>query len=578
VVESHRLGKGFVVFDPSRGQNRFSYLGDFLASVTTIRFEVESAFLQRFRPIADGVTFQQVFTGATAAPLGGESNVYRQSGTLGIAIRQYAEGKGFEPFPLPDQEMFFRSEPRWLTNAGFQIQTAVKWNIHPGMKPIRWLISEHVARVQQVPPYSDYDLVGAVKAGITNWNKAFGFTVFEAEQARPDQTSGDDDLNYLVWDESPAAGFAFANWRTNPNSGEIRGASVYMSQVFLDDAVAFIDADPGALVPQPRPARPTLQWDAMPHGPGCVYWAPRHQDRAERGAGLGALAARPLTKKQKVEAFITHVILHEIGHTLGLRHNFKGSLLPPSSSAMDYLLDEDSIDTAEPGSYDVDAVRYLYGLSTAAPAQPFCNDGDLSRDPMCTQFDAGADPLREFHIPTYAFFRDAFLQAQTNATPNNSLNNVLRYVRAGGPADAADAWAATVDGLAAPLAPALAADPDYAFRADFLARRVISRLYLDPAAARGQITNFPSPASGAMPGILGQLSGNLVNADAIRSFTTRRACVDALKEIQTTPALGVLVSGRADIAAQRSSLTGNAALLTDDLLFRVDAATQPYFR
>jgi predicted Zn-dependent protease len=41
---------------------------------------------------------------------------------------------------------------------------------------------------------------------------------------------------------------------------------------------------------------------------------------------------------QMVEDYVAGVVLHEIGHTLGLRHNFKGSLVPPSASVAASIL------------------------------------------------------------------------------------------------------------------------------------------------------------------------------------------------------------------------------------------------
>ena len=34
-----------------------------------------------------------------------------------------------------------------------------------------------------------------------------------------------------------------------------------------------------------------------------------------------------------------------------------------------------------PGSYDVAAVRYLYGLDSELPTDPFCTDDSLGADP-----------------------------------------------------------------------------------------------------------------------------------------------------------------------------------------------------
>jgi hypothetical protein len=72
--------------------------------------------------------------------------------------------------------------------------------------------------------------------------------------------------------------------------------------------------------------------------------------------------------------------------------------------------------------------------------------------------------------------------------------------------------------------------------------------------------------------------GNLQNTDGARSFATRRTMVDILAKLQMTAAYDALVQSRAQIAAQRASLTGVAAEMTDDLLARIDAATHPYFK
>ena len=96
------------------------------------------------------------------------------------------------------------------------------------------------------------------------------------------------------------------------------------------------------------------------------------------------------------------VVAHEVGHTLGLRHNFKGSLLPPSSSIMDYTSDAASIGERRrtAGGYDIAAIQYLYGLSAELPTQPFCNDQDADVvDPDCRRRDQGARPLSDFFLP-----------------------------------------------------------------------------------------------------------------------------------------------------------------------------------
>ncbi|RZA10503.1 MAG: hypothetical protein EOP10_34670, partial [Proteobacteria bacterium] len=83
--------------------------------------------------------------------------------------------------------------------------------------------------------------------------------------------------------------------------------------------------------------------------------------------------AQPLMKD-----LLTSTLIHEIGHNLGLGHNFAGSsdsdnfaktdkneIAYPSSSVMDYP-DRDFDLYSKAGPYDVAAIRYLYGRKVEA--------------------------------------------------------------------------------------------------------------------------------------------------------------------------------------------------------------------
>ncbi len=600
LVTDHKVFNGlrgsdeYVLFDPAAGLNRFGVVDDVEASYG-FRFEVQLSFSQRFRELADGITFEQLFMGYSSLPHGGvpanqgvERNPYRSAGTLGLALRRYREGEGYTPTALPPREHYFRSLPVLVPNSGGRTaQVASKWNIHPGMKPIEWVLSDSLVRAQRDPRFKDYDLLGAARRGVENWNAAFGFPVFTTRVAQPGESFADDDTNALIFDLDTSFGAAFADWRTNPNTGEVRGASVYLSSSMVMTSLRFYSDDAPALAPSvevpsaPAAAAPSLSWNDMRAERLCTLDA-REVEALTASSGQGALAASvlpSLTKKEKVERAFTHLVLHEIGHTLGLRHNFKGSFSLPATSTMEYvdIFEQPYRDT--PGPYDEAAVRYLYGLSSALPSQPFCTDPDTALDPSCNRYDSTANPLELYYGVNYREWFDATLAGLVSAPSDASINVVSQYVRAGATSQVRlRAFDVLMQGIRAPIAPqVLASSPRYASVADTMARRIFQRLYLDPASSRGLFTADPPVDPLLTPAILEQLRANLLNVDGVRSYPTRRVVVDILKKMQRYEAYAILREAREALTAARPGLSGNELLAADDLASRIDRALWPYF-
>ncbi|NVB79702.1 MAG: hypothetical protein HOV81_15000 [Kofleriaceae bacterium] len=577
---------GYVLFDPAAGMNRYGALADLFAAGwvgTPVKLQTELSFVQGFRPATDGGSFEQTFTAYADQPIGipgdVDNNDYRVAATVGVSLRKYTETPSYVEVPAPFQDHYFTADPILVPNTGTAKILASHWGFYPGMQPIKWVIGREINDIAADPSLGGADLFKAVKDGIESWNAVFGYPVFTAQLASPNDSFADDHVNYFIVDPDPSLGYAYADWRTNPNTGEIRGASVYFSSAFLspipDDATASTNGlvKPGSKVKKKRAG---LVWQGQDAAPSCVMWAPSIEERL-RGIGGGE---SQLTGKQKLESYIQEVVTHEIGHTLGLRHNFKGSLVPPTSSVMDYNTLDASIAQHTPGTYDAEAIRYLYGMSPYLPAQPFCTDEATMFDPNCVRFDdPSPQPLYDYQIPLYQLVVSGMIEGWLPLQLVDLYfsaygTEMLAYARAGAPFEAAASWQAALDGLRAPIDPsALASSPLYAQAADAISAFVYRELYLAPTGLNA------TPVSDAS--VLAQIANDgkniILNLDGVRSFPTRRVVIDALKRAQNTDAFVALTSARATLAASLGSLSPTDQALTRDLIARIDAATAPYF-
>src|SRR5216684_7736533 len=297
----------------------------------------------------------------------------------------------------------------------------------------------------------------AIREGVLLWNKAFeriGFQDAIEVKQQPDNVDWDPaDVRYsaLRWFAGyPDPGFAQGPSRVNPLTGEIYDADIRfdagMTRFFHRELSEFIT--PAAMPWMDQPRQPFLApWH---NGPGdfCDF---------AQGAVLDAefsfdlMVARGMDPQgpdaeKFVHDYLVEIAAHEVGHTLGLRHNFRASTIHTLEQAQDRALTEregltgsvmDYIPTnialrgarqgqyhqTTLGTYDYWAIEYAYKPIAAStpegelpelrkiasrasePLLAYDTDedagiggGPFDMDPVVNRFDFGADPLKFYAL------------------------------------------------------------------------------------------------------------------------------------------------------------------------------------
>lgn len=313
--------------------------------------------------------------------------------------------------PASKRYRFLEGSKVFMNIEGKRVKTAAaqRFFVQNG-QPIKW----HVTR--NVPEAYLLD----VKNGIEAWNRysqaMWGRDLVRFEGRLPEGVKiGDPRFNIVIWDNVQEAGAAYESQNSDPLTGMQTHSLIYLP----------------------------LAWVNI----GKEYWnnASRTEENSEKVAAATAriLKSREflgralpvncidgahhhvsLRAKESPEEFartlLKGVLFHEMGHALGLAHNFKGSLsFDPdrsetlfSTSIMDYnQYNEEgeafsSLDSANGPllEYDRQIISVLYNegkdIKDSDPKLPACADAEADSqeggvDPLCVRYDIGTDPTKQ---------------------------------------------------------------------------------------------------------------------------------------------------------------------------------------
>jgi len=285
----------------------------------------------------------------------------------------------------------------------------------------------------------------SVREGILLWNDAFeriGFEEAIVVKQQPDDADWDpSDVRYntVRWIVSPGGGYAVGPSRTNPFTGQIYDADIRVSA----DMMRFVYREFSEF------AAPVAQGDAIAARLGIldpVRGLCDHQEGARQQAAFGwsVLSSRGMAEaagassgnlQEFIHQFLVEVIAHEVGHTLGLRHNFKASTIRQVDDLHDSnvaftgsVMDYNPVNVAGKGKsqgnyyqtvlgpYDYWAIEYAYrpidagspegekktldsiASKVSDPMLQYGTDEDAfggprGMDPTATRWDLGADSI-----------------------------------------------------------------------------------------------------------------------------------------------------------------------------------------
>ena len=357
---------------------------------------------------------------------------------LRFFLEEYHSNPNFNPsesHKTKDDSGYFEIEPT-INHKQKHVTYATKFDIS---KPIIFAISHNTPK-----EYRE-----SVREGILYWNKAFGKKVIQVIDAPEGEEAPNYKFNIVQWIHWKDAGYAYADAQSDPTTGEILNAQVYLTSSFAIGSRKKIKRamrDVSKKISKLAIAKDDFEnvnniksLDNLVtnrvNGKKKKHLEHKHNCQHHLSDGFASAYQEMVdnnVSEEKIlkvsQHYIRETVAHEIGHVLGLRHNFSGALHSElnlaekkenfrsilkddtlvhrkaiTSSVMDYLVFEESVTSGyqvkkkkKAFDYDAKAIQKLYYNKNANPevkAPLFCTDSHTYKYVDCKRFYFGKDPF-----------------------------------------------------------------------------------------------------------------------------------------------------------------------------------------
>ena len=230
------------------------------------------------------------------------------------------------------------------------------------------------------------DMIPSAKEAILAWNKAFDGSPIKVELAGPHVDIGDPRYNVVKWVKNTDKHVGWAGVAVpvfaDPETGSIVSGSLLINGDFLRNDY------------KKRHGYSIQAFNQLKAKFGSLDIFSEHGEVPviPQFTGLGSF-------DEYIKGYYRETISHEVGHVLGLRHNFKGTVNARhglTNSVMDYLPRKERALFHGIGGYDIGAIRYAYYGERENTEFPFCTDDHLMEQYNCSQGDVGNSVAHTF--------------------------------------------------------------------------------------------------------------------------------------------------------------------------------------